>query len=303
VDAAPVETIKSVRYHQGAAGDAFRHQLDIFMPKGKKDCPVVVLVHGGAWNVGDNRCCGLYSSVGEFLASQGIVAVLPNYRLSPHVKHPEHVKDVARAVAWVHEHAADYGGNAGQIFLVGHSAGGHLASLLATDRQYLDEVGRSTKDIKGVISLSGVYEIPAGNLDVVFGGQKDNAVRWDKMFPLRMPSHPLEADLPGIPLSVNIFAPAFGDDPEVRKNASPLHHVRGGLPPFLLLSASNDLPTLPEMAREFHQALCEHGCDAELLVIRDRNHNSILFQAYQPSDPAAQAILSFIRHQNLKGKR
>src|SRR5262249_41972239 len=98
-----VEEVRDIAYRDDAQADPIRHRLDLFVPKGKKDYPVVVLVHGGAWTMGDNRCCGLYSSVGHFLASQGIGAVLPNYRLSPGAQHPDHVKDVARAVAWTHK--------------------------------------------------------------------------------------------------------------------------------------------------------------------------------------------------------
>src|SRR5262249_56357633 len=85
---------------------------------------------------GDNRCCGLYSAVGEFLARQGIGVVLPNYRLSPEVKHPEHVKDIARAFAWTRAHIAQYGGDPDKIFLAGHSAGAHLVALPSTPRPY-----------------------------------------------------------------------------------------------------------------------------------------------------------------------
>src|SRR5438552_3649939 len=115
--ACEVERILGVSYCDGARSDKLRHKLDLFLPKGKKDYPVVVLVHGGAWIVGDNRCCGLYSSVGEYLASQGIGVVMPNYRLSPHVKHPEHIQDVARAFAWTKQNIAEHGGRTDQLIL------------------------------------------------------------------------------------------------------------------------------------------------------------------------------------------
>jgi hypothetical protein len=89
-----VVAVRDIAYRTDPQADTFRHRLDLFCPKGKKAFPVVVLVHGGGWMLGDNRACGLYSSVGQFLASQGTGVVLPNYRLSPWVKHPEHVKDV-----------------------------------------------------------------------------------------------------------------------------------------------------------------------------------------------------------------
>src|SRR5690349_15644431 len=116
-----VQRVANVAYYEGPQADSVRHRLDMFMPKGMKDFPVVVLVHGGAWTMGDNRCCGLYSSVGQYLASQGIGAVLPNYRLTPGVKHPEHIKDLARAFAWTRNNIRDYGGRTDEIFLMGHS--------------------------------------------------------------------------------------------------------------------------------------------------------------------------------------
>src|SRR5262245_46943264 len=75
VDSYEVIRKRDVAYRSGNDTDSFRHRLDIYSPGGVSDAPVVVLVHGGAWMLGGNRCCGLYPSVGEFLASQGMVAV------------------------------------------------------------------------------------------------------------------------------------------------------------------------------------------------------------------------------------
>lgn len=267
-----------------------------------KNCPVVVLVHGGSWMHGDNRCYGLYSSVGSFLASQGILAVLPNYRVSPKVKHPTHVEDLARAVTWVYQNIEKQGGCRDQIFLLGHSAGGHLVSLLTTDEKYLKAEGLSTNVIRGVVSVSGVYHIPPGSIAVRLGGQGKDGLRLDKMFPVRKDSTagPPRKDFAeqqsptGIPCQINLFGFAFGDDEETRKEASPITHVRPGLPPFLLLHADNDLPLLPEMASDFYHALEQNKCDAKSYVVPHRNHNSIMFQAFQKEDPVAQAILGFI---------
>src|SRR5262249_10941217 len=116
--------------------------------------------------IGDKNLLGLYRGFGRFLARHGIVAVMINYRLSPAVKHPEHVKDVARAFAWTRRHIKDYGGDPDRIFLCGHSAGGHLVSLLATNQEYLKDKCLDLKDedraaIRGVISVCGVYLIPS----------------------------------------------------------------------------------------------------------------------------------------------
>jgi acetyl esterase/lipase len=294
-DACAVERVQGVPYCDGPDADALRHRLDLYLPEGRKDYPVVLLVHGGAWIMGDNRCCGLYPAVGAFLASRGIGAVLPNYRLSPEVRHPEHVKDVARAFAWTHKHIARYGGRPDQIFLAGHSAGGHLVALLATDERYLRAEGLTTADIKGVIAVSGVYRIPEGNLGVTLGGATPLAFRLDELAPPRgVGWSPLTA-LPGLPMSLNVFGPAFGNDPQARADASPLQHVRPGLPPFVLFSAQKDLPTLPAMAEEFAHALQEHGGQAELITVAERNHNSVMFRAITTNDPVARAMLEFIR--------
>jgi acetyl esterase/lipase len=292
-----VERIRDVAYCPGPENDSFRHQLDLFLPNGQKDFPVVVLIHGGAWIMGDNRCCGLYSSVGEFLAGQGIGAVLPNYRLAPGVKHPEQIKDVAKAFAWTRRHIAEYGGCPDRLFLAGHSAGGHLVALLATDERYLKAEGLETADIKGVIAVSGVYRIPPGKMEATWGGVDPAAFRFDEISPLREPGSKslLGAAMQGIPLKLNVFGPAFGNDPKVREDASPLNHVRPGLPPFLIFCAERDLPTLPAMAEEFHQALLDNRCEARFLRIPNRNHNSVMFHAIAPEDPVAKAMLEFIR--------
>jgi acetyl esterase/lipase len=297
-DACAVEHFRGVAYYEGTDADDFRHRLDLFLPTGRKDFPVVVLVHGGAWMTGDNHCCGLYPAVAEFLAGQGVGVVLPNYRLSPAVRHPEHVKDVARAFAWARAHIAAYGGRPDGLFVAGHSAGGHLVALLATDEKYLRDEGLRTDDIRGVIAFSGVYRIPPGKLGATFGGATPLAFRFDETVPLRGGSGrawPPLPGVPGLPVRLNVFGPVFGDNPRVRADASPLAHVRPGLPPFLLFSAENDLPTLPAMAEAFCAALCAEGCDARLLKVADRNHNSAMFRAIEPGDPAARAMVAFIR--------
>jgi acetyl esterase/lipase len=296
--ACEVERIRNVAYWAGPRADRVRHRLDLFLPRGKTHYPVVILVHGGAWLFGDNRCCGLYSTVGEYLAGQGIGAVLPNYRLSPFVKHPEHIKDLARAFAWAKGHIAAYGGSPDQLFLVGHSSGGHLVALLATDEKYLKAEGCRTADIKGVVGIGGVYRIPAGKTDLRLGGRTPLAVRLEAVTPLRGGGARAEGNAPGrwgLPIRVNVFGLPFGDDPQVRRDASPVHHVRPGLPPFLLLTAQKDLPLLPAMAEEMHQALLEHGCESRLVMVENRNHNSIVFKAIESSDPVARAIVDFVR--------
>jgi acetyl esterase/lipase len=306
-DAYAVKCLKDIAYHTGPTADKLRHRLDIYVPQGKTDFPVVMLVHGGAWIVGDNRCYGLYPSVARFLASRGVGVVVPNYRLSPSIKHPEHIRDVARAFAWTKHHIAEHGGNPRQLFVAGHSAGGHLVALLATDESYLQAENLQTADIRGVIAVSGVYRIPAGKVDVFLGGTSPLSLRLDELLPVRAASAKADADAPdkkGRPVSLNIFAPAFGDDPRIRSDASPITHVRRGLPPFLFINADKDLPLLPEMAKEMDESLREHGVSSHWIKVAERNHNSIMFKAIEPNDPVARAMLDFVtRHASIEELR
>src|SRR5262249_19732160 len=96
-----------------------------------------------------------------------------NYRLSPGVKHPEHVKDVARAFAWCKKNIAKHGGNADAVFACGHSAGAHLVALMAGDETYLKEHGLSSTSIRGVIPISGPMIVPARFMPRVFGTDEE----------------------------------------------------------------------------------------------------------------------------------
>jgi acetyl esterase/lipase len=151
-----VQTIKDIAYDDAKDADPVRHKLDLYLPKGHKDFPVLLFVHGGAWSSGNKN---LYGALGQRFASNGIGTVVINYRLSPAVQHPAHIQDVARAFAWTCSNIGKYGGKADEIFVSGHSAGGHLAALLATNESYLKAEKLSPENIKGVIALSGVYRV------------------------------------------------------------------------------------------------------------------------------------------------
>jgi acetyl esterase/lipase len=247
--------------------------LDLYLPTDAKDFPVVVVVHGGAWVWGD-KVLDSIPEIARCLARQGIGVVAPNYRLSPWFRHPAHIHDVAKAVAWTKEHIPEYGGRADRIFLLGHSAGGHLVSLLATDESYLKHEGLSREDIKGVIAISGVYQVSDVTLNVLIQ---------DAQMQLT------------IALTANPFASVFGKDAEAAKQASPVTHVRKGLPPFLIVHAAEDLPTLSRMTEKFHSTLKAKGCEAQLLQIPERNHGTVLWQATTPDDPVVGATRSFIK--------
>ena len=147
--------------------DHGKQKLDLYLPDGKTNFPLMVFVHGGAWRIGDRS---MYKKVGEHFSRAGIGVAIPSYRLAPQYRHPAQVEDVAAAFAWAVHNIAKYGGDVSRIYLVGHSAGGHLASLLALDARYLAAHGFSPRNIAGVVSMSGVYAI--GRLERNFGVTK-----------------------------------------------------------------------------------------------------------------------------------
>jgi acetyl esterase/lipase len=254
-----VKTVKDVTYCEGKDEDKAKHKLDLYLPKDQKDFPVLFFVHGGAWVFGDRW---MYGTVGKTFAKNGVGFVAISYRLSPGVQHPAHAEDVAAAFAWTHKNIAGHGGRADRIFVCGHSAGGHLCSLLTLDERYLKAHKLSAKDIRGAAPLSGVYTISET-------GQ--------------------------------MFEKVFGTDAEVRKQASPLTHVGGKHPPFLIGYAEKDYPSLDVGAERLGKKLKECGCEMELVRVKDRDHVTLMSSMAKDTDPMTQAVLRFIaKHSELK---
>ena len=144
------------RHASIAYGTEPRQSLDVYVPSGAAHRPVVVFWYGGMWIKGAKE---QYRFVGAALANAGYVAILPDYRLYPAARFPQFIEDGARAVQWAHEHAADFGGDPHALFLMGHSAGAHIAATLALDRRYLRKVGGDTDWVRGWIGLAGPYAL------------------------------------------------------------------------------------------------------------------------------------------------
>jgi len=255
-----VDVVKGIAYREGDADDPVRNQLDLYLPKGQKNFPVLIFVHGGFWRSGNKD---LYAPIGNLYAKNGIGTVIINYRLSPAVKHPAHIQDVARAFAWTFHHIAKYGGDPDNIFVSGHSAGGHLVSLLSTNETYLKAENLTLRNIKGTIALSGVHVL--------------------------------------VPNAM--FQPIFTNDKDVVKSASPIEHVAGNHPPCLLIYADKDFLTLDVQAERMCKKLTDCQCEARAVKIADRTHISIITNMVNEADPANQAIFEFLaKHGGLKLK-
>ena len=138
-------------------GTGPRHTLDIYVPeKLTASAPVVVFFYGGGWESGAKE---MYRFIGYALAAQGLVVVIPDYRLHPDVEFPAFMNDAAEAVEWAHVNAARLGGDPDRFFLMGHSAGAQIATLLAMDPEYLLSVSALPEHyICGVIGLAGPYD-------------------------------------------------------------------------------------------------------------------------------------------------
>ncbi len=243
-----VELKKDIAY--AADADPKQH-LDLYLPKEKKSPPVFFFVHGGAWRSGDRA---QYIPLGNRFAREGIITVVPSYRLAPQNRHPAQIEDVADAFAWTVRHISEYGGDTNRIYIGGHSAGGHLSALLALDESYLRKRDLSPKIIRGVISMSGVFDLSVGE------GQ----------------------------------ASVFGTDPERRKDASPVVHVRSSAPPFLITYCQWDYPTLPAQARQFHAALRRARVQSQLAFIPKQSHISEMINVPNPGDLTAEFVIDFL---------
>ncbi|MGB7290528.1 MAG: alpha/beta hydrolase, partial [Candidatus Macondimonas sp.] len=130
-------------------------QLDVYAPSGARNAPVAVFFYGGSWQEGARED---YRFVGEALARQGLVVVVPDYRLYPAVRYPAFLQDAAQAVAWTRSHIATYGGDPESLVLMGHSACAYNAAMLTLDPDFLQAVGVQRGVIRGMVGLAGPYD-------------------------------------------------------------------------------------------------------------------------------------------------
>mgnify|MGYP005851683071 CR=1 FL=1 len=236
-----------------------RQMLDLYLPT-SDNFPMVLYVLGGAWVGGDKN---LYANIGTTLAEAGYGVAIINYRLSPEFSHPAHTQDGAMAVAWLMNHISDYGGNPDMLFLTGHSAGGHMVSLLTLDNQYLSAVDVGSAIIKGVISYSGLYWID----DWIMGWAKN----------------------------------AFSDDEAERRAVSPIHLVEsatevGELPPFLMIASENDYPELLVEQADMGKKFDEHNIAYTAHVIADRDHFGLVTRIGTPDDRTTALIIAWLNN-------
>jgi arylformamidase len=138
------------RYGSGAA-----QQLDIFPTTGK-NAPVLFFIHGGWWRSLDKRD---HSFVAPAFTSGGACVVVPNYTLAPQATIPEIALEMVRALAWTWRHVAQWGGDPSRITVAGHSAGGHLASLMLACAWQAFEPDLPPQLVRNALSISGLHDL------------------------------------------------------------------------------------------------------------------------------------------------
>ncbi|MDE3011931.1 MAG: alpha/beta hydrolase [Pseudomonadota bacterium] len=205
--------------------------LDVYVPRaaGAGTRTTVVFVHGGRWESGDR---GMYKFAAEALASRGWVAVIPDYRKYPAVRWPVFVEDCADATQWAALHAAEWGGDRSKVVLMGHSAGAHIAALLALDPRYASRMPALPRPA-GVVGLAGPYDF----------------------LPLT------DADLQ------DMFATAAD-----LRDTQPIHHVHAGTAPMLLLHGEADDTVKPRNTHRLAAALRAVGVPVQEQIYADVDH-------------------------------
>ncbi len=211
---------------------------------------LLVLLHGGGWVGGDQDDL---AGAADALARHGLATCTLNYRLAPDHPFPAQADDLVLALSRI---------DAPDLVLVGHSAGGHLAALVTLDPRYLARRGLTAARIRGVVGLSGVYDLTRAATSTWM------RQRW--------------------------LTPTFGPSPEALREASPVTWARPQAPPFLLVNAAVDWG-LHRHSEALAAALQAVGGEVEHLRVDDRNHVSLVAGMADPADPATLAVVAFGR--------
>jgi acetyl esterase/lipase len=218
-------------FNEGARDVAYgphpRQRMDIYVPKGGAagQKPVVFFIYGGSWANGTKET---YSFVGDALAARGFVTVIADYRLVPEVRFPVFIEDGARALRFLRDTIAGFGGAPDQIHLMGHSAGAYNAMMLTLDRRFLAAVGMSASEIRSTVGLSGPYDF--------------------------------------LPFDIDVTKNAFGSARSPAQT-QPIAFARRDAPPIFLGTGSDDRTVLPRNSERLAQALRQAGASSVTLKI------------------------------------
>jgi acetyl esterase/lipase len=237
-------------------GEAARQRLDVYRPNERTEPhPVVIFFYGGSWQGGEKD---VYPFVADALTAKGFVTVIPDYRVYPEVKFPAFVDDGARVVRWVFDHAGEIGADPSRIYLMGHSAGAHIAALLVLDPRHLERAGVERSSIRAMVGLSGPYDF--------------------------------------LPFHSETFRTLFGPVdgwPETQ----PINFVDGTAPPMLLLTGRWDATVSPGNTSRLVHRICEHGGNARAIFYRGLGHTLVIAALSRPLQhvlPVYSDVMTFL---------
>jgi acetyl esterase/lipase len=240
-----------------AYGDDARQKLDIYLPKQNAagGSAVLIFFHGGSWRDGEREG---YGFLGRAFAARGFVTVIADYRKAPRVRFPAFVEDTAAAIAWVHASIAKHDGDADRIFVMGHSAGAHIAMMTALDPQWLAAQNLTPDVIKGVIGLAGPYDF--------------------------------------LPLTSDSSKIALGQWPDLTET-QPITYARGDAPPLLLLTGDKDTVVKPRNSKILSEKIQALGGQQQLKVYPGVSHADIMMAVARPfrdKAPVVADVVDFI---------
>ncbi len=239
----------------------------------------MIWIHGGAWAVGDRKD---ESTLARHFAKAGIAVAVISYRLSPAlwispklnsgVQHPEHIKDVARAFAWVYDNADTYQYDRRSIFVSGYSAGAHLSALLAADPTYLKAVGRDIKEVKAAIPIAGAYDMEA-----------------------YYKAHIIES---GQEMADQHVKGVFGETMNQLQQASPTTYIGNKQIPMLVFSETDTY----DYTRLYEDLAKKKGNDSiEFFHVRDKNHKGLFVDLAQAEQSEHRdRIVDYIMRHSVK---
>lgn len=239
-----------------------RQSLDVYTVAGAKNRPVVFWIHGGGWRRGDKQ---EMHHKPQALVDAGYVFVATNYRFVPNVDIREQTGDIAKAIRWTRDHAAEYGGDGSKIVVMGHSAGAHLAALVCTDDAYLKKEGLDLSIIKGCMPVDvSVYDLP-------------------KRFKDGPP--------PG-----STYTGVFGTEEKQHREYSPTTYIAKDkfIPPFLILYVA-DRPETKVQSEWLAEKLQAVGVSATVVGAEGKTHGTINSDLGLPDDPSTKAMLKFLQ--------
>ena len=245
-----------------AYGPDPQQRLDAYLPPSAATpgaaAPIVLMVHGGGWTRGDKAMGRVVSNKVARWAPMGALVVSVNYRMDASAPDPlEQADDVARSLAYVQREAPKWGGDAGRVLLMGHSAGAHLVALLAADRAIAQRQGAGP--------WLGTVALDSAAYDVVAIMSARHARLYDR---------------------------AFGGDPERWREASPLHRLAEAPAPLLLVCSARRADACPQ-ADAFAAQARAHGGVADVLR-EDRSHGEINADLGEPG-AYTDAVEAFMR--------